>query len=71
MIVRSFEVRATKKALVCNLAQDLDRKLRDLQHMGWHIISVTATPVLEYEYPKSFDSTLFTIIAEIEEQREH
>lgn len=63
MIVRAFEVRADKEMLVCNLARDLDSELRNLQDKGWMIISVTATKCKEYNYPKPFESTLFTIIA--------
>lgn len=63
MIVRAFEVRAHNRYLVCDLANDLDRELLNLQEDGWNIISVTATPVKEYNYPDYFDSTLFTIIA--------
>ena len=63
MIVRSFEVRASKKSLVCNLARYLDEKLCALQRCGWDIVSVTSTPIEEYDYPKSFDSILFTIVA--------
>lgn len=70
MIVRSFEIRAAKETLVCDLAKKLDRKLCDLQSDGWNIISVTATPVIEYAYPTSFESTLFTIIAGMCEKKE-
>lgn len=63
MIVRAFEVRARNKNLVGDLANDLDKKLQFLQENGWDVISVTATPVREYDYPSYFDSTLFTIIA--------
>lgn len=47
MIVRSFEVRASKKSLVCNLARYLDKELCELQRCGWDIVSVTSTPVEE------------------------
>ena len=43
MIVRAFEVRAHNRYLVCDLASDLNKKLRNLQEDGWNIISVTAT----------------------------
>lgn len=45
MIVRAFEVRAHNRYLVCDLASNLDKELRNLQEDGWNIISVTATPV--------------------------
>lgn len=63
MIVRAFEVRANKEMLVCNLARDLDSELRKLQDNGWMVMSVTATKCKEYDYPKPFESTLFTIVA--------
>lgn len=66
MITRAFEVRAKKKALIYDLARDLDRKLCDLQKVGWNIISVNATSCQEYEYPGYYDSTLYTIIASAE-----
>lgn len=69
MVVRVFEVRARKRTLVCNLANDLDKELKFLQENGWEIMSVTATPVKEYDYPNNFDSTLFTIIASKNEHR--
>lgn len=69
MIVRAFGVRAHNRNLACALANDLDRKLLELQEDGWDIISVTATPVKEYEYPNRFDSTLFTIVAAINERK--
>ena len=69
-MVRSFEIRATKEELVCNLSRDLDRELVQLQGIGWKIISVIPTPVKEYNYPKYFNSTLFTIIAEREDEKE-
>jgi len=65
-IVRSFEVRANKKALVNDLARDLDSKLCELQREGWTILNVVSTPCIEWDYPKYFDSMLFTIIAEHE-----
>lgn len=70
MVVRAFEVRARKRTLVSNLANDLDKELKSLQENGWEIMSVTATPVKEYDYPNNFDSTLFTIIAFKNEHRE-
>lgn len=69
MIVRAFEVRAHNRYLVCDLASNLDKELRDLQEDGWNIISVTATPVKEYYYPDHFDSTLFTIVASKNEDK--
>lgn len=69
-MVRSFEVRATKEELVCDLSRNLDRELVQLQGIGWKIISVISTPVKEYNYPKYFNSTLFTIIAEREDEKE-
>lgn len=60
---RAFEVRARKKGEVCYLANKLDRELSLLQKEGWKIVSVTSTPVDEYEYPGHFVSTLFTIVA--------
>ena len=69
MIVRAFGVRAYNKNLTCALANDLDRELLNLQKNGWNIISVTATPVKEYNYPDYFDSTLFTIVAAKNERR--
>lgn len=63
-MVDSFSVRANKEALVCNLGNMLSEKLQELQNDGWKIISVTSTPCKEYDYPKYFDSTLFTIVAE-------
>lgn len=64
-MVRSFEVRAKKKSLVCNLSRDLDELLIDLQSKGWNIINVISTPCNEYDFKDGyFDSTLFTIIAE-------
>lgn len=69
-MIRSFEVRATKEELVCNLSRDLDRELIRLQGIGCKIISVISTPVKEYDYPKYFNSTLFTIIAEREDEKE-
>ncbi len=63
-MIRAFEVRTSKEALVYHLARDLDAKLEDLQTHDWRVISVVATPVKEYDYPHYFDSTLFTIIAE-------
>lgn len=63
-MVRSFEVRAKKPSLVCNLAQELDRELMSLQDNNWKIISVTSCPIKEYDYPSSFDSMLFVIVAE-------
>lgn len=69
MIVRAFGVRARNKNLTCALANDLDRELRNLQKDGWNIISVTATPVKEYDYPNHFDSTLFTIVASKNEHK--
>ena len=45
------------------------RELLNLQKNGWNIISVTATPVKEYNYPDYFDSTLFTIVAAKNERR--
>lgn len=69
MIVRAFEVRARNRNLVCDLASNLDKELRNLQKNGWNIISVTATPVKEYDYPNHFDSTLFTIVASKNEHK--
>lgn len=69
MIVRAFEVRAHNRNLVCDLASNLDKELQNLQKDGWNIISVTATPVTEYDYPNHFDSTLFTIVATKNERR--
>lgn len=66
-MVRSFEVRASKKDLVRNLSSDLDRKLIMLQQKGWKIVSVISTPVKEWDYPDYFDSILFTIIADHED----
>lgn len=63
MIVRAFEVREHNRYLVCDLASKLDKELRNLREDGWNIISVTATPVKEYNYPDHFGSTLFTIVA--------
>ena len=64
-IVKAFEVRAKKKSLVCNLSQDLNSLLEDLQREGWRIINVVSTPCTEYDFKDGyFDSTLFTIIAE-------
>ena len=64
-IVKSFEVRATKKSLVCDLSQDLNSLLNDLQCEGWRIINVVSTPCIEYDFKDGyFDSTLFTVIAE-------
>lgn len=64
-MVRSFEVRAKKKSLVCNLSRDLDELLNDLQSKGWRIINVVSTPCNEYSFKDGyFDSTLFTVIAE-------
>ena len=51
MTIRAFEVRARNKNLVGDLANDLDKKLQFLQENGWDVISVTATPVREYDYP--------------------
>lgn len=68
-MIRSFEVKALNSYLVCDLSRDLDRKLVDLQNDGWKIISVTPSQVKEYDSyrGKFFDSTLFTILAEKEE----
>lgn len=52
-----------------DLARDLDNELCRLQRKGWTIINVVSTPCVEWDYPKYFDSTLFTIIAEHEEIR--
>lgn len=60
---RAFEVRARRKGDVCYLSNMLDRELALLQKEGWEIVSVTSTPVDEYEYPGHFVSTLFTIVA--------
>ena len=66
--VHSFEVRATNKNSVPYLARTLECKLTELQNNGYNIISVIPTECKEYEYPDYFSSTLFTIIASIEEQ---
>ena len=68
MIVRAFEVRANKEALVCNLSRYLNNELVSLQSKGWTIMSVTATKCKEYDYPKPFESTLFTIVASHESE---
>lgn len=65
-MVRSFEVRARNAGSVCFLSKDLDRKLAILQENGWKILNVISCPCKEWDYPKYFDSTLFTIIAEHE-----
>lgn len=68
-IVKAFEVRSKKKSLVCNLSQDLNSLLNDLQHEGWIITNVVSTPCVEYDFKDGyFDSTLFTIIAEFTEK---
>ena len=68
-MVRAFEVRAKKKSLVCDLSHDLDSLLNDLQRDGWRIINVVSTPCSEYSFKDGyFDSTLFTIIAEIKKK---
>lgn len=64
--IRSFGIRTNNPALVHNLAEDLDRKLAELQEDGWKILSVSNTPCKEWDSKKEyFDSILFTIIAEI------
>lgn len=64
-ITKAFGVRAKKKFLVCNLSQDLNSLLEDLQREGWRIINVVSTPCIEYDFKDGyFDSTLFTIVAE-------
>lgn len=68
MVVRSFEVRAKSRSLVRDLSRDLDRELISLQNHNWSIISVTPVKCLEYEYPESFESTLFVIVASHEEE---
>ena len=35
---------------------------------GWNIKSVIATPCKEWDYPNYFASTLFTIVAEYEDE---
>ena len=66
-MIRSFEVRAYKKGLVCDLARDLDKELVKLQKEGWNIISIYNVPCEEYESCVGyFDSVLFVIIAEHE-----
>lgn len=65
-MIRAFEIRTNKQSLVHRLASKLDNELVRLQQNGWKIISVTVTPVKEYDYPNYFDSTLFTIIAKNE-----
>ena len=61
MVVRAFEVRATKEQQVADLGRKLDCELIRLQKNGWNIKSVTATPCKELDYPDYFASTLFTI----------
>lgn len=64
--IRSFGIRTNNPALVHNLAEDLDRKLIELQEDGWKILSVSNTPCKEWDSKQGyFDSILFTIIAEI------
>lgn len=63
-MVRAFSVRATSEGLVSSLGNKLDEELIKLQHEGWKVISVESAPCKEYDYPKHFDSILFTIIAE-------
>ena len=64
-MVRSFEVRAKHPNQVRNLAKSLDVELCYLQDEGWKILSVTSTPTKEWERVNgSYDSTLFTIVAE-------
>ena len=63
MVIRAFSVRADKKELVNSLSNKLDDKLIELQRDGWEIMQVESTPCREWDYPKYFDSTLFTIIA--------
>lgn len=65
-MIRSFEVRARSSVEVCYLAEKLDKKLIELQEDGWTIISIFNTPCEEFEYPKNFDSILFTIVAQHE-----
>ena len=70
-IVKAFEVRAKKKFLVCNLSQDLNSLLNNLQYEGWRIINVVSTPCVKYSCKDGyFDSTLFTIIAEFTKKEE-
>lgn len=66
-MVRSFSVRATSEGLVSSLSNKLDEELIGLQNEGYKIISVISTPCKEWDYPKYFDSTLFTIIAECDD----
>lgn len=63
-MVRSFTVRESKKDLVANLGNKLDKTLLDLQNVGWEIKDVVSMPVKEWDYPEYFDSTAFVIIAE-------
>lgn len=62
-ITRSFSVRAYKEALVADLPNKLDKELRNLQLNGWEIKDVITTPCKEWDYPKYFDSIVYTIIA--------
>lgn len=68
MAVRAFEVRAKKEQQVADLARELDKTLIKLQKSGWNVKSVTAIPCKEWDYPDYFASTLFTIVAEYDNE---
>lgn len=74
-MIRAFEIKATSKALIKDIPQDLDKKLCELQVSGWNILSITPINTWEWDYPKYFDSVRFVIIAEYskveEEQNEN
>ena len=69
-MIKAFSVRASKEGLVKDLASDLNAKLNQLQCDGWKILSVASTQCKEWDYPKYFDSTLFTIVAEHDDEIE-
>lgn len=68
MIVRSFEVRERCQNLLCQIGEDVDKKLVSLQKNGWKIINVYPLACKEYRYPSYYDSLVYIIIAQYNDE---